>query len=179
MKKNKKDNIIDRYFEYLCGMAGTPRKGSYRKLLMRLHDTAFYFSMGLDEDRAQDGINLRYKFAFENGIHDIDDYIYTPCSVLEMMVALAYRMDEQIMYDDELGDRTGTWFWGMVKSLGLFSMTDDNFDRDYVDDRLAIFMDRHYDAEGHGGLFTVEHGKTDMRELTIWYQMNAYLNTIV
>lgn len=42
-----------------------------------------------------------------------------PCSVLEMIIALAIRLEEHIMDDPDIGNRTGQWFWDMIVSLGL------------------------------------------------------------
>ena len=81
----------------------------------------------MDADRAEDGINLRYRFGYENGYESamIASYLDDrPCSVLEMMVALSMKMEEQIMDDPDIGDRTSVWFWKMIDNLGLGTMHD-------------------------------------------------------
>lgn len=40
---------------------------------------------------------------------------------LEMIIALAIRLEEHIMDDPDIGNRTGQWFWDMIVSLGLGS----------------------------------------------------------
>ena len=95
-----------------------------------------------------------------------------------MIVALALRC-ETIMEDPDYGDRTGKWFWGMIESLGLKSMDDTSFNRDYVDDVIDIFLSRGYGRDGRGGLFTIKHPKRDLRTVEIWYQMNWYLDSIL
>ena len=110
---------------------------------------------------------------------DILDCLDGPCSILEMMVALAIRCEEGIMDDPDIGDRTGQWFWGMVTNLGLGSMSDENFDRKYVDEVIERFLNRKYDPDGRGGLFRVRNCKYDLREVEIFHQLCWYLDNIV
>jgi hypothetical protein len=100
------------------------------------------------------------------------------CSVLEMMAALAIRCEESIMDDPLVGDRTKQWFWKMIVNLGLGSMTNDKFDVKYVDYVLDRFLDREYEPDGRGGLFTIRDCEDDMRDIEIWVQLNRYVNEI-
>lgn len=177
-----RDTTINKYFKWLydlvCGKRYS-KSMSYEKLLMRLHDTEFIYSILMDENRAEDGVDLRYRFGDECAcLNEVDLYLTGPCSVLEMMVALALRCEEHIMYDPSYGDRTSQWFWGMIVNLGLGSMTDDRFDRDFVDETIDIFLRREYEPNGEGGLFTIKDCKFDLRAIDIWYQLNWYLNSI-
>lgn len=176
-------NIIsNEYFGWLSSLACGDRYAdeiSYKKLLMHLHNTPFRYSIGRDENRAEDGIDLRRRFALEyTSIDDADLYLTDPCSVLEMMLALAIRCEENLMDDPKMGDRTTQWFWGMVTNLGLGSMTDERFDRRYVDDILERFLDREYDPDGKGGLFRIKNCTYDLRDIEIWVQLCWYLNSI-
>lgn len=179
------DELRNEYFNWLkdlvCGDRYAQRI-SFRKLLMRLHSIEFRYSIPMDRNRAEDGINMRYRFALANGYkksyNTIIELLDGPCSVLEMMVSLAVYCEESIMDDPAIGDRTGQWFWGMIVNLGLGSMTNDNYDRKYVDDVIDRFLDREYEPNGKGGLFTVRHCDCDMRDIEIVYQLYRYLNTI-
>lgn len=179
-----RDELIDRYFDWMYQLVVDDRYSnqSYRKLFVRLYDTEFTFTIPMDGNRAEDGVDLRYRFGREYSYPDamiascLDD---RPCSILEMMAALAIRCEEHIMDDPDAGNRTGQWFWGMLVSLGLGSMDDAKFDRDYVDDVLIQFLNRDYARNGEGGLFTVEYADCDMRSVEIWYQLNYYLNEII
>jgi hypothetical protein len=95
-----------------------------------------------------------------------------------MMVALAVRCEEWIMDDAAMGNRIGQWFWGMLNNLGLSSMNDSKFDRDYVDDAIARLLNREYEPDGRGGLFTVRNCDRDMRTVEIWCQLSWYLGSI-
>jgi hypothetical protein len=96
-----------------------------------------------------------------------------PCTVLEMMVALAIRQ-EQIMDDPEIGNRTDIWFMEMIESLGLEHMKNGHFDELFTEYVIQTFMNREYSPIGEGGLYTVDCGH-DMRDEEIWYQMSLYL----
>ena len=151
---------------------------TYRELFRFLHDTEFIHFVPHDENRADDGIALRYRYCFLNGCEDLERYLDGPCSVLEMMVALAIRCEERIMSDPDKGDRTAQWFWSMIISLGLGSMTDYNFDERFVDDVITRFLTREYAPDGKGSLFTIKRWNRDARTTEIWHQLLAYLNTL-
>lgn len=179
-----RNELNDRYFDWMyqlvCSKKYT-RGLSYRRLLYHLHGIDFEYTIEMDGNRAEDGIDLRYRFGRENSYEDsmIASYLDNrPCSVLEMMVALAIRCEEQIMSDPNIGDRTGRWFRDMLHSLDLLFMSDSKFDERYVDDIIFDFLDRNYERNGKGGLFTVDNGR-DLRSVEIWYQMCWYLNNIL
>lgn len=180
------DSIRNDYFNWLYDTVTRDRmvpEISVKKLLMYLHDTEFTYTIPNDENRYSDGINMRYRFAinngYENNYKEILGILDGPCSVLEMMVALASRMEETIMDNAQLGDRTGQWFWQMITNMGLGGQWNDLFDKDYVAERVQKFLDRDYEPNGKGGLFTVRNVDRDLRKVEIWYQMNWYLNTII
>lgn len=178
-------DVINAYFEWLldtvCGM----RFGgdmSFRKLITHLHNTEFRYIIPKDENRAREGQNLRHRFAVTQ-MPDVPEYVILdilegPCSVLEMLVAIAIYAEEHIMDNPQIGDRTGQWFWNMVVNLGLGGQTDSRFDRKYVDDALNRFMDRKYSPNGQGGLFTIRNCHRDLRKVEIFHQLCWYLGTI-
>lgn len=173
MSRNELDY---RYFRWLFDLVCKNRYSSevsYEKLLSYLHDTEFIYLLSRDEGRAKDGIGLRNRF-----MEDGEDYISGPCSVLEMMIALAVRCEESIMDDALLGNRTAQWFWGMIVSLGLGSMSDDRFDGEYVESVVNTFLDRKYEPNGKGGLFTIDDSEDDLRDVEIWFQLLWYLDRI-
>lgn len=180
-----KTQLTDKYFYWMYSLVCSEqcnKKASYNKLLHRLHDISFNYTLPMDGNRAEDGINLRYRFGDEQNYPEamIASYLDDrSCSVLEMMIALVLRFEEHIMDDPDIGDRTGVWFWDMIESLGLEAMDDRHFDKVYVDETIDIFLNREYEPNGHGGLFTVNHPKRDMRHVDIWYQMCWYLDEIL
>ena len=177
-----RDSLMNEYFEWLYGLVCDGRfskQTSYRKLLIQLHNTEFVYSIQKDQNRCEDGIALRRRFALFCGYEDEYECLDDPCSVLEMMIALAIRCEENIMDDTSVGDRTGQWFWGMIVNLGLGSMTDNRYDRRFVDDVVDRFLNREYEPDGRGGLFRIKHCNRDLRTVEIWYQLCWYLDSIV
>lgn len=179
MTKEKLQNI---YFDWLYDLMCEGRyseETSFRKLFAYLHRTEFTYLIERDENRAIDGIDLRYRFALTNRYTDIyEDYLDGPCSVLEMMIALAIMCEEHIMDDPSKGDRTRQWFWYMIVNMGLGGMSDVHFDKRYVIDIVDIFLNRDYAPDGRGGLFTIKNCDTDLRNVEIIYQLYWYLNSI-
>lgn len=178
-------DIINEYFNWLCDVACQQRFAKpipFKKVFTKLHDTNFIFLIPRDENRAEDGMSLRYRFALANGYEDyastVIDYLRGPCSVLEMMVALAIKCEET-MEDPSRGDRTGQWFWVMMRNLGLGGMDDARFDKKAVDGILERFLNREYEPDGKGGLFVIHNCDVDLRYVEIWYQMCWYLDTFV
>ena len=179
-----KDELKKEYFTWLYDMVCKERRSSqisYRKLLSYLYDKQFRYLLEMDGNRAEDGEDLRWRFLLEAGYQDYETqlhHVLGECNVLEMMIALAIRCEENIMDDPCIGDRTGQWFWCMVVNLGLGSMVDDRFDFDYVDDAVERFLDREYAADGSGGLFTIKNCEYDLRTIEIWHQLCWYLDSI-
>ena len=127
MDRDELDNL---YFNWLYQLVCNDlysKAASHRKLLMRLHSIDFTWVIDMDENRALDGVALRERFedecACESGIMNLY-FQGRPCSVLEMMIALSIRCEEDIMSDPTCGNRIGQWFWSMIVSLGLGGITE-------------------------------------------------------
>lgn len=180
-----KNELNNKYFNWMYQLVCNGkyyRKLSHRKLLAQLHSIDFSYMMTMDSNRAVDGIDLRYRFGYEHKYtgNTITEYLDNgPCSVLEMLIALAMRCEEHIMDDPEIGNRTGQWFWNMVVNLGLGAMNDNNFDKRHVDFVILRFLNRDYERNGEGGLFTIDDCRDDLRNVEIWYQMCWYLGSIM
>lgn len=166
------------YVDWLKDQA-TGQDRSYNKLLDFLYDKPFTYTISMDENRSADGIELRYIFGIEMMVsyEDIESGLDSgrDCSMLEMMVALARRCENQIMVDMEEGAQPERWFHVMLSNLGLSSQTDDNFDEgkaDYITDR---FLSHQYSYNGDGSLFYVCNPRHDMRKTDLWYQAMWYL----
>lgn len=172
--------IQNSYFRWLCSMVSDSKPGryTYNKLLSYLDNAEFTFVLPMDENRCADGVDLRYRFGDEKDIPGpviascLDD---RPCSILEMMVALAIRCEESIMVDPDNGAKPGRWFWKMIENLGLITMTDDHFDEEHVNGIVWRFLNRDYKPDGAGGLAYIPNTDYDMRSMEIWYQMMHYL----
>lgn len=188
-------DVIDSYFHWLCeavGVEDDPGGLPYYTLLYIFHDTPFWWSIDKDGNRAADGKGLRAEFANTYPKAEAEvlmSYLDGQCSVLEMLVALAMKI-EGIMYDYHIGDRTQKWFWEMVDNLGLMGFTDyymrnESSERD-VRACLDVLLGRKYDDFGNGSLFPMgelwrkmhkngEKLHKNRRKIEIWDQMQEYL----
>lgn len=179
MTRNELNNL---YFEWMCGIVCNKEyigNKSYTRLLKKLHATPFNYTIEMDGNRFEDGVDLRYRFGYTYDYSDSTIAYYLdvhPCSMLEMMVALSLRIEEHIMCDDTIGDRTAKWFWGMIDNLGLIGLDDGFHYSENLVMQAVRRLERHeYGPNGEGGLFTVENPREDMRNVEIWYQANWYL----
>lgn len=162
-----------RYFKWLLKLIDCDA-GKYGYLMVALFNKEFYWTMPLDENRAEDGKTLRDLFCETKKIDDASD-IFGPCTVLEMMIALARRWRMDITSEDGSDDGFGLYFWEMIENLGLKDCTNETFQPEIVDEKLNFMLDRDYSANGVGSLFPVASPKIDQKKSEIWYQLQAYL----
>ena len=149
----------------------------YMLMLETIHNYEFRWTIANDINRSEDGKQLRLIFMDEERWSTEPKYL-EGCSLLEMFIALAKRIEIDIMWDPDKGDRTSDWFWIMLDNMGLTDFSDDNFDSEKVQNICATFCARNFksDGSGTGGAFPLRHpnGK-NQRRVEIWYQMQAYL----
>ncbi len=162
----------DAYYRWLIGLIGDGYiERNYQKLLWKLYTTEFFYELSFDENRAADGLFLRKTYT-RNTTKPARD---GPCSVLEMMIALAQDAEDDIMHDPDYGDRTGRWFWLMLENLSLDIYDDYYYFEGRVNIILDTFMHHKYAENGtSGGMFPVQKCCRDMRKTDLWWQLNAY-----
>lgn len=176
-------NVNQDYFEWLCDLVNVDQEDkSWWILLKDLHKKQFYSLIPHDENRASDGVELREEFLRDNCWYPKYIEIEGECSVLEMLIGLARRIDFEMSdpYHDSTCDQTIYWFWEMIDNLGLITFSDDRYADCkgvcYVDEIIDRFLKRDYSWNGEGGLFPLKNSHEDQRKVEIWYQMNAYLS---
>ena len=187
----KESEIRHAYFMYLCDLVGLNgwdnnmnldmKNGhmTYFLLANALHSKDFIPIVMNDDNRAAWGMNLRKNFASYSSAFDNYECIDRPfCSFLEMFVALAINIDQDIMaspYDDL--DRSADWFWVMMHNLGFDEFVDTHWDGKaciFVDEKLNDLNKRNIGEDGSGGIFPLRNPQKDQRTTEIWYQMNAF-----
>ncbi len=172
-------DMKEAYFNWLCEQVEATDPDI--KLLYLLDHIPFTYSVPFDDNRYEDGIDLRYRFGY--AIHagnamvaeELDDH---ECSVLEMLIALSIRCEEQIMMDIDKGSRVGKWFWSMISNLGLKPYGHSISDKQMVETIVRRFLERRYKPSGEGGLFTIPNTKRDLRTVEIWTQLMWWINYI-
>ncbi len=163
----------DAYFDWLYAKVApiARHEKTYGELIRVLHNTEFVWLVLGDDNRAEDGLDLRDAFLREAFIEDDDPaWPMLMCSVLEMLIAFAYKAEFQT--DDSVRD----WFWEFADNLHLTEFSDDNMDYQAVEEILHIFIWRLYEQDGHGGgLFPLRATVKDQRKVEIWYQFSEYV----
>lgn len=170
---------VSRYFDWLCSLVLTDKRmfDDYSFLMMELFDRPFISAVKMDENRAIDGENLRY-LCIKNMPNDFKfprEFIKSKCTLLEMMIALAIRMESDVMADSDVGNRVPFWFSCMIESLGLVQMTNDNYDERRVKRTLLKLDARSYRPNGRGGLFYIPNTREDLTKVDYWFQAMWYL----
>lgn len=188
--KELKRSIKELYFNWLASDLNswrTDKDGTHHDFLLRaLNRKEFYWVLDRDENRASDGYVLRERFWNEltqsigwespPTMHDIGfDY---PCTVLEMLIALANRIENDILKDTAKSDRTPEWFWMMIQNLGIDFADEDHENVSLFKVYLACdkMMSRLYDQNGVGGLFPLDEPQCDQTQVELWYQANSYIS---
>lgn len=145
---------------------------TYWFLLRQLYKKEFVWIIPNDDNRLEDGRDLRERFVEEEGLYDVDPlWMDMGCSMLELLVALA-----RCLHFEEESRDVGEWFWELIHNLKLRVCTDkEPLQEKAIDKILDNVIWRTYRSNGNGGLFPLQHAKCDQRDVELWYQLNAYL----
>ena len=158
---------VNNYYDFLMNLVGA-NPDTY--LFRYLYKVNYIWTIPLDKNRAQDGIDLRCLYA--NLYHlSADEYNVIfgnePCSVLEMLIAFAIRIENDFMASAE-GDRTSTWFEMMIRNL--FGDSDDlktKNSRGKIDHALLAFFNHEISP------FPIP--EMQISNMQLWDQLNYWL----
>jgi hypothetical protein len=174
--------LDERYFVWLYGLVASPDimdpELSYWRLLKQLYEKQFVWFVSRDDNRTEDGKELRLEFLRQEGLHkrDVDPgWIEIGCSFLELMIAMSGRLQFEIDPDSSLA----YWFWEvLMENIGLRHCNDAIYAADLehcdVDEVLNRVIFRQYEPDGTGGFFPLQHPDQDQRGVELWYQLSAY-----
>lgn len=166
------------YFDFLYNRVCQTRakknpSKNHKRLLHILYTKEFVWLVPNDDNRVEDGRDLRYDFFEFEGlkVHGSDKHwLDLGCSVLEMMIALAKR------FAFEAGGSYKDRFWEMMQNLGLGGLNDSvEFSEAEVDEILDRLIWRTYEYNGSGGLFPLIRPERDQRKVELWYQLSSYV----
>jgi hypothetical protein len=159
------------YFTWLTSQIKVPatNKNRYDDLFQRMHDTEFVWIVANDDNRQQDGADLRTEFL--NGSRR--KVFKHPVSLLEVLIALSRRAASSSLNQTD----PGIWAWKMLKNLRLTKASDPLIGQkaQNVEEILEALIWRTYKRDGRGGLFPLKHPRDDQTKQEIWNQMNAYI----
>lgn len=174
------DKDVLLYFEWLLDEF----KGTYyRRLFWKLFTVGFInLENGPDDSsRIVEGLDLRDTFVkghlgVVKSCGRNDDV-----SFLEVLMALALKIDDKVMWEARYGDRYLDWFWMFLDNLGMSNATDGKWNRDwelFVDGKVEQTVYREYAEDGEGGIFQVDRrpNNEDMRDVDLWRQAMWYFS---
>lgn len=169
--------IDDRYFEWLYSQIGAVRNRNpartYWNLCKQLYSKEFVWLIANDDNRLEDGLELRDHYLNEQVPDEVDpEWVELGCSMLEMLIALSRRA----AFESEKSP--AEWFGIFMDNLDLTQYNDAGYDadaREEIDTILDCVIYRSYSYNGKGGLFPLREPQRDQREVELWYQMAAYL----
>lgn len=165
------------YLHWLYSLAADPddtdKAQSYWKLFKQLYTTQFLWLIPNDDNRLEDGKALRIEFLDSQQIaltKRDDGWIDLGCSVLELMVGLARRLEF------EAGGKSHYWFWVLMENVGLREFNDARrYPRRHIEEVLNGVIFRQYTRHGLGGFFPLQGPCEDQRNVELWYQLSAYV----
>ncbi len=169
--------LDERYLTWLYSQVGsvktkTPSR-THWSLLRQLYCKEFLWLVPNDDNRVEDGRDLRYEFLEEREIKDSDPaWLHLGCSILEMLIAVSRRLS----FEAEGEPRV--WFWHLIENLDLEQYNDQRYNNDsktVIDQTLDEVIWRTYSPSGNGGLFPLQRPEEDQRDVEIWYQLSAYI----
>lgn len=166
--------IEEQYFNWLYSKVAsvdlpTPSL-TYYTLIRDLHSTEFVWTIVGDDNRLQDGLDIRREFLNQARLEQEPAWLNIPCSVLEMLIAFSRRAEFQT------GIESREWFWMFLHNLALEDLNDAQSDiTEFVTEVMDQFLWRTYSENGHGGLFPLHTSMNDQRKVELWYQFCEYL----
>jgi hypothetical protein len=163
------------YLQWLYSQVGSVKNRnpsrSYWKILRKLFTKEFVWIVPNDDNRAEDGRDLRLEFLEEYDVRDADaTWMRLGCSMLELLIGLSRRLSF------EAEGEPSSWFWKLMENLDLERYNDNTpFSDAAIDELLDRVIWRTYRRNGAGGLFPLKRTREDQRQVEIWYQLCAYL----
>lgn len=167
------------YFTWLYEQIGSTQahntSRTHWSLAKQLYTKEFIWFVPNDDNRLEDGRDLRFEFLVEKEIDDPGpEWMGLGCSMFEMLIGLSRRLS----FEAEGEPRE--WFWQLLDNLDIAHYSDNRYTNRVfaeVDATLDRVIWRTYAPDGRGGLFPLSNPQEDQRKVEIWYQLSSYLST--
>lgn len=177
--------MTDKYFNWLVNKVGGSNGMTfalYRLTLQefRQADCDDGTIWANDIARCSDALSLREQYintaAEEKEIPELETLFV---SVLEVLIAFALRIENDIMYRPG-EERVTRWFWEFIENLGIDITNSDwtEANEEYADHMISKFINRNYLLNGEdGNIFVADWDSiypNDYRKMPLWTQMQSY-----
>lgn len=168
--------LDERYLIWLYQQIGSVklknRARTHWTLARALFTKEFVWLIPNDDNRLEDGRDLRWEFAADCEITVDPEWMGLGCSMLEMLIGLSRR------FAFEIDREPRECFWRMIDNLGLAHLTDARTNEHTIEEIHEVLdrvIWRTYEPSGRGGLFPLRHPESDQTLVEIWYQLSAYI----
>jgi hypothetical protein len=159
------------YYHWLTKKIDIPNKKDYLDLFEIMHNVEFVWTVPNDDNRVQDGLDLRPEFLSIRGGGELN---LGGATCLEVLIALSRR----VAFIADGGHHSSRWAWVLLKNLTLHKFSDpltpEKANR--VNNILHDLIWRDYHPDGRGGFFPLQNPDIDQTKVEIWHQLNAYVS---
>lgn len=171
------EELWDDYLQYLIWLCKLEKYRKYSRLFEILHNIEFTWIIDRDDNREGDGVILRdnYDIPYDYRSHQSEMFFNRHCSVMEMLVGLSIRVDNEFL-GDPAEEHPEKFFMEMIRNLSLDRFTGNRYLEDDVIKIIERWLNRKFDRNGRGSPFPVRRDHRDQRKLEIWDQLNSYIN---
>lgn len=144
--------ILEKYEVFLMKFMENPhhKVADYSRLMDCLFNIPFYAFVKMDNNRIEDAIYMRNEYLSSDNLRGINTSIIKDryISVLEVLIALAKRMENDILCDPmEEIDHSSDHFWLFIRNLGLENMTNIAFDGDFIREKVTKWVHREFNKD--------------------------------
>lgn len=155
------------YYVWLVSQVAVSGGKTYNETFDIMHATEFQWTVANDDNRVQDGLDLRTEFM---GDHN-GEITLLGVSFLEVMIGLSRRLAFIA------GGEAPKWAWHLMKNIRLRKYSDplSHTGMRRVSDILDTVIWRQYHPDGRGGFFPLQNPSEDQTKVELWYQLNSYV----
>src|SRR3954469_19084960 len=182
MTKKDKERLREDYLSWLEAQlrdeSGNLDK-TYWDLLNLMFEKKFIWLVPMDDNRIQDGRDLRVEFTTSSVPRFRKDSTavlleMAPISFLEVLIALSRKLAFTA------GGTAPGWAWQLLNNLELHRMYDPLTPqkRNRAEEILDTVIQRKYLPNGEGGFFPLAWPEEDMTQVELWYQLNDYVSEL-
>lgn len=170
--------LAEKYFRWLVAQTRTQKKSeddpAFSDLLRLMFNTEFAWTVHHDDNRVEDGRDLRTEFCYQKGMATDTLKDAWAVSFLEVLIGLSRRLAFTA------GGRASGWAWQLIENLELNRFPDPLTPKKAkrVEDILDTCIWRTYGPDGQGGFFPLAWPDEDQTKVELWYQMAAYINEL-
>lgn len=167
-------DLEEDYFHWLLFFCNLDEEKNYYYGFRVLLNIPFRLKKPRDINRSIDGSKWKKKYPIPHRFleekEEIQEFFDKEVSVLEVLLGLALRVDQEITGEMSEEDHPEAFFMEMMRNLKLSELSERE-----IRTKMTRWMNGTYKKNGEGTPFPVKNKVVDQREREIWDQMQAYI----